>query len=309
MPPPGGAAGRASAGAACTHNPVAASLRSCALAPPAPAKLPLPPPCAAGAARDGGADGVPQAGAGAGQRRRSSERRPCAGGAPFPVPQTQASPRVQPNVAGWAGSAQALCMRAAGAAPRRQLTCWPCDSPAAMGVFPCHLPFLLQQEHTARVMAVWKKYKCNPMKSLLGMFVQAPIFIGFFTGLRAMAAAKVSGAARLLRQPRALPPAGPPTAAVGSPASCVALQQAATYMVAQQAVRCMPAGLGGRWQGRPTGPSAHHGARLCPIHRWAAAALAPDAQHNSAWVPRSPRHRPVRRSPRSPRAALCGSPT
>ncbi|KAL4420074.1 hypothetical protein ABPG77_004339 [Micractinium sp. CCAP 211/92] len=47
------------------------------------------------------------------------------------------------------------------------------------------------QEHTARVMAVWKKYKCNPMKSLAGMFVQAPIFIGFFTGLRAMAAAKI----------------------------------------------------------------------------------------------------------------------
>lgn len=47
------------------------------------------------------------------------------------------------------------------------------------------------QEHTARVMAVWKKYKCNPMKSLGGMFVQAPIFIGFFTGLRALAEAKV----------------------------------------------------------------------------------------------------------------------
>ncbi|KAL4457833.1 hypothetical protein ABPG75_012698 [Micractinium tetrahymenae] len=47
------------------------------------------------------------------------------------------------------------------------------------------------QEHTARVMAIWRKYKCNPMKSLAGMFVQAPIFIGFFTGLRAMAAAKI----------------------------------------------------------------------------------------------------------------------
>ncbi|KAI3436771.1 hypothetical protein D9Q98_006183 [Chlorella vulgaris] len=46
-------------------------------------------------------------------------------------------------------------------------------------------------QHQHRVLAVWAKYKCNPMKSLAGMFVQAPIFIGFFSALRGFAAHKV----------------------------------------------------------------------------------------------------------------------
>lgn len=47
------------------------------------------------------------------------------------------------------------------------------------------------QQHTKRVMAVWKKYNCNPFKSFAGMFVQMPVFIGFFSALRALATAKV----------------------------------------------------------------------------------------------------------------------
>jgi membrane protein insertase Oxa1/YidC/SpoIIIJ len=47
-------------------------------------------------------------------------------------------------------------------------------------------------QHQHRVLAVWAKYKCNPMKSLAGMFVQAPIFIGFFSALRGFAAHKAS---------------------------------------------------------------------------------------------------------------------
>lgn len=46
-------------------------------------------------------------------------------------------------------------------------------------------------EHQQRVLAIWKKYNCNPLKSLGGMFVQAPIFIGFFSALRGLAAHKL----------------------------------------------------------------------------------------------------------------------
>ncbi|PRW56043.1 mitochondrial inner membrane OXA1 [Chlorella sorokiniana] len=46
-------------------------------------------------------------------------------------------------------------------------------------------------QHQQRVLQVWKKYNCNPFKSLLGIFVQAPIFIGFFSALRGFAAHKL----------------------------------------------------------------------------------------------------------------------
>lgn len=46
-------------------------------------------------------------------------------------------------------------------------------------------------EYQQQVMRVWAKYKANPLKSIATMFVQAPLFIGFFSALRAMAAAKV----------------------------------------------------------------------------------------------------------------------
>lgn len=46
-------------------------------------------------------------------------------------------------------------------------------------------------EYQQRVMHVWKKYNANPMKSFASMLVQAPLFIGFFSALRGLAAAKV----------------------------------------------------------------------------------------------------------------------
>eukprot|EP00887_Chlorella_sp_A99_P001430 scaffold8.g1430.t1 len=47
------------------------------------------------------------------------------------------------------------------------------------------------QEYQQRVQAVWAKHGANPLKSLGGIFLQAPIFIGFFSALRAFAAHKV----------------------------------------------------------------------------------------------------------------------
>jgi len=46
-------------------------------------------------------------------------------------------------------------------------------------------------EYQQRVMAVWQKYNANPMKSMASLLVQAPLFIGFFSSLRGLAAAKV----------------------------------------------------------------------------------------------------------------------
>ena len=46
-------------------------------------------------------------------------------------------------------------------------------------------------DYQQHVMAVWKKYNCNPLKSMASIFVQAPLFIGFFSALRGLAAAKV----------------------------------------------------------------------------------------------------------------------
>lgn len=46
-------------------------------------------------------------------------------------------------------------------------------------------------DYQQQVMAVWKKYNCNPLKSMATVFVQAPLFIGFFSALRGLAAAKV----------------------------------------------------------------------------------------------------------------------
>lgn len=46
-------------------------------------------------------------------------------------------------------------------------------------------------EYQQRVWAVYKKHGANPLKSLATLFVQAPVFIGMFTALRALATAKV----------------------------------------------------------------------------------------------------------------------
>ena len=41
---------------------------------------------------------------------------------------------------------------------------------------------------------VWQKHNCNPLKSLGSIFVQIPLFVGFFGSLRSLAAAKASPA-------------------------------------------------------------------------------------------------------------------
>lgn len=46
-------------------------------------------------------------------------------------------------------------------------------------------------EYQTRVAAVWAKHKANPLKSVATLLVQMPLFIGFFSALRGMAAAKV----------------------------------------------------------------------------------------------------------------------
>jgi len=46
-------------------------------------------------------------------------------------------------------------------------------------------------EYKQRLSDVWKKYDANPFTNMLGGLAQAPIFIGFFSAIRAMACAKV----------------------------------------------------------------------------------------------------------------------
>ncbi|EIE26611.1 hypothetical protein COCSUDRAFT_39658 [Coccomyxa subellipsoidea C-169] len=46
-------------------------------------------------------------------------------------------------------------------------------------------------EYQQRLANLWQKYDCNPFKSMLGILAQAPLFIGFFSALRALSAAKV----------------------------------------------------------------------------------------------------------------------
>ncbi|GMH71082.1 hypothetical protein TrST_g11317 [Triparma strigata] len=44
----------------------------------------------------------------------------------------------------------------------------------------------IQQQYRAQMQALFKKYDCNPMKSLALPFVQMPIFMGMFFGLKGM---------------------------------------------------------------------------------------------------------------------------
>ena len=56
----------------------------------------------------------------------------------------------------------------------------PCPRPPASPAAPC----ALQMQHQQRVLQVWKKYNCNPFKSLLGIFVQVRArCVGCFGGL------------------------------------------------------------------------------------------------------------------------------
>lgn len=47
------------------------------------------------------------------------------------------------------------------------------------------------EQYQRRLAGIWKKNNCHPVKSILPILVQAPVFIGFFTSLRSMAEAKV----------------------------------------------------------------------------------------------------------------------
>lgn len=49
----------------------------------------------------------------------------------------------------------------------------------------------IQAEYWQRINEIWKKYDCNPAKSLISLGLQAPTFLCFFAGLRHLAAAKV----------------------------------------------------------------------------------------------------------------------
>ena len=54
------------------------------------------------------------------------------------------------------------------------------------------------EQYQQKLAAIWKRNNCHPVKSILPILVQAPVFIGFFTSLRAMAEAKVTACSRAL---------------------------------------------------------------------------------------------------------------
>lgn len=47
------------------------------------------------------------------------------------------------------------------------------------------------EQYQKKLAGIWKRNNCHPVKSILPILVQAPVFIGFFTSLRSMADAKV----------------------------------------------------------------------------------------------------------------------
>lgn len=47
-------------------------------------------------------------------------------------------------------------------------------------------------QYQERMAQVWRKHDCNPLKSMASIFVQVPLFIGFFGAIRSMATAQVS---------------------------------------------------------------------------------------------------------------------
>ena len=46
-------------------------------------------------------------------------------------------------------------------------------------------------EYQRKLAGIWKRNNCHPVKSILPILVQAPVFIGFFTSLQSLAQAKV----------------------------------------------------------------------------------------------------------------------
>jgi membrane protein insertase Oxa1/YidC/SpoIIIJ len=47
------------------------------------------------------------------------------------------------------------------------------------------------EEYQRKLAGIWKRNNCHPVKSVLPILVQAPVFIGFFTSLQSLARAKV----------------------------------------------------------------------------------------------------------------------
>ena len=47
-----------------------------------------------------------------------------------------------------------------------------------------------QKEYMERLAQVWQKHNSHPLKSLVSIMIQAPVFICFFSALRHMAAAQ-----------------------------------------------------------------------------------------------------------------------
>ena len=71
-------------------------------------------------------------------------------------------------------------------------------SPSALASLQNKNPKAMEQ-YQRKLAGIWKKNNCHPVKSILPILVQAPVFIGFFTSLRSMAEAKVIPCASLLR--------------------------------------------------------------------------------------------------------------
>jgi len=47
------------------------------------------------------------------------------------------------------------------------------------------------EEYQRKLAGIWKRNNCHPVKSVLPILVQAPVFIGFFSSLQSLARAKV----------------------------------------------------------------------------------------------------------------------
>ena len=59
------------------------------------------------------------------------------------------------------------------------------------------------EEYQRKLAGIWKRHQCHPIKSILPILCQAPVFIGFFSSLQSLARAKVS--LHLLQAPSRLP--------------------------------------------------------------------------------------------------------
>lgn len=47
------------------------------------------------------------------------------------------------------------------------------------------------EDYQRKLAGIWKRNNCHPVKSVLPILIQAPVFIGFFSSLQSLARAKV----------------------------------------------------------------------------------------------------------------------